>query len=116
MQFGWPTNFTETYYSVRSVGYTRRAKKGADKPWARFDLSKIGLHSLFQRFILPEWRLADTLLPKMVPNKFIRIELRCVSGEKVKFQATFDTLDVVGNNSGDVCRMAVKDEEDGLSA
>jgi hypothetical protein len=61
---------------------------------------------------IKEWRLADTLLPKMVPDKFIWIELRCVSGQKVQFQATLETLNVVGNNFGDVCRMAIEDKED----
>src|SRR5260370_13519581 len=60
------------------------------------------------------WRsdsfLSSGFLLEMVPDKFVRIQLRGVSRQEVQFEPTFQALHVARHALRDMRRMAVQDQ------
>jgi len=62
-----------------------------------FDGGKILLNAVSQRFILSQRCFGGAMMAKIIPNKFIRIQIRRIARKKMKFQSAFKRLYISGN-------------------
>src|SRR5678809_1212384 len=86
-------------------------KKRADKSGARFDGGQVGLNATAKRFVSAQRLFADALALEVVPDELIGVQLGRIAWQEMQLQAPLETLNILRHGLGDVCGVAVKDQE-----
>src|SRR5947207_14003641 len=86
-------------------------KERADEGRARLNGRQVRLDATAERFVTPQRRLADALSLEMVPDELVGVQLGRIARQEMQFQTPGQSLDVLGDPLGDVCGVAVENEE-----
>ena len=74
-----------------------RHKKRTDKFWRTFDVGKILLNTIPQRLVLSQGYFGGAVMAKMIPDKFIRVQIWRIARKKIQFQFAPKRLYIGGN-------------------
>jgi len=79
------------------------------------DVGEILLNTIPQRFVLSQRGFGGAVIAKMIPNKFIRVQIRRIAGKKMQFQHALKGLYISGNKPCFMSGQPVNDEKHGTS-
>jgi len=82
-------------------------KKRLDQFWRTFDFGQILFHPISQRLVFSQGSFGGAVMTKMIPDKFIRIQIRGIARQEMQFQFSFEGLHIGGHQFGFMGRQPI---------
>lgn len=87
-------------------------KKRTDQLWRTFNGRQVFLDAAAERFVFTQRRLGRAVVTQIIPDEFIRVQIRCITGKKVQLQLSFQRLHIRGHEFGFMSRQAIDHQKD----